>query len=205
MKHFLRQVFLTIIITLCLGSSYAETVILYNDNGQGGIKQTRADVIIKDGQYVVNFPNPYSYGGDKIQQCPVERVKDSAKLFYNQPKWAEKFEYVIITNSGYYDTDRCYFNMNSRWIPSPTNGPNDPYWIEPIRKLTVYGVGYDGSRDSYSALLVRYDGKLYLYFGDDYFVSIIESNSTPDPIAPPASRAYKYKAEISGRKVYFNL
>ncbi len=206
MKTLINRIVFVAIMACCSVWVSAESVILYSENGQGGIRQTRAEVTVADGQYVVKFPKP-SYGSTRTTtvQIPVQRVKDSASIMYRQKKWAEKYPYAIEVNGGWGSSDIYYFNMQSRWFPAPTYDPNDPYKMTPIKKLRVYRDG-DRGPEPVDVVLIDYQGSLYLYFGDDYFVGDVENNARPLDFAPSWSRQYKYRGRISGGwTVYFNL
>lgn len=203
MKQIVRLL-LTFILFGVVGA-HAETVILHSENGQGGIRKTSAQLSIVDGQYVVNFPQQSYNGSVTFQQIPVKRIKDSAKLMYNQKKWAEEYEYAIEISSGFMRTTPYYFNMMSQWIPSPVDDPNDPYRITPIKKINVY-IDYGSGPEASKMLLILYQGKNYIYWGDDFFVGIVESNARPDDFAPGWSRQFKFRAKTSGGwQSYFNI
>lgn len=168
-----------------------EALTLYRENGEGGIQSFDGNLIIQDGQYYVELP-----GHDF--PCKVYRVWDHADLAYRQKPWAQKYTYAI--QEGMYEP--YYFNMNSEWIPSLTDDPNDPYRITPIKKVRVYrGDGVDASDE----LLIFGNGKKMIYYGDDYFYATIQPVDYSDPYLPDWARNFQYWAEISGFRCYFNM
>lgn len=179
----------------------AEVITLYNDNQQGGIHKTSAKTIVVDGQYYVDFPITTHNGKVRTERHKVYRVKDNARLWYQQATWAEKYPYVIESN----DRTPYYFNMKSRWIPSLTQDPNDTETTIPQKKLTVMLLESDGRAVPMKVLLVKSQGTLMLYNGDEYFGYTIESNDNSNPLAPAWTRQYKYRSNISGFPVYFNI
>lgn len=185
--------------------SFAEDIVLYNDNGQGGIHQSAAKVIVDEGQYFVDLPVPTYNGKTKIEHLKVYRVKDSARLLYHQEKWATKYEYVVERPKGWSLTIPCYFNMKSPWKPSLTEDPNDPNQVIPIKKLLAYHADFNEGKTAIKVVLIKTQGKYMLYYGDDYFAANIESNSIPLEYAPAWSKNYKYRSKISGFDVYFNI
>ena len=146
-----------------------ETVTLYNDNGNGGIHQTTANVVVDEGQYFVDLPVPTYNGRTQTEHLKVYRVTDSARLLYNQARWAEPYVYVVERSNGFYSTTPYYFNMQSEWIPSLTEDPNDPYRVVPVKKLLGYHDDYQGRRTAIKVVLVQTQGNYMLYYGDDFF------------------------------------
>lgn len=182
-----------------------ETVTLYNDNGNGGIHQTTANVVVDEGQYFVDLPVPTYNGRTRTEHLKVYRVADSARLLYNQARWAEPYAYVVERSNGFYSTSPYYFNMQSEWIPSLTEDPNDPYRVVPVKKLVGYHDDYQGGRTPVKVVLVQTQGNYMLYYGDDFFAANIELNDRPLDYAPGWSRNFRFRATISGHTVYFNI
>ncbi|MDE5608715.1 MAG: hypothetical protein K2I64_07265 [Muribaculaceae bacterium] len=183
----------------------AETVTLYNDNGQGGIHQSTGKLIIEDGQYYVDLAVPTYGGNSKIEHLKVYRVRDDAGLLYRQDKWAEKYTYVVERSNGFYSSTPYYFNMKSPWRPSLTEDPSDPNFVRPIKKMFVYKDDYQGNKVAIKVVLIEKQGKYMLYYGDDFFGALIEPNTNIPNYAPIWAHDFDYCATISGFTVYFNL
>lgn len=205
MDRFLKLVMVVGLWTVGIFGACAESVVLFNDNGEGGIRRTTAKVVVEDGQYYVDFPVAGPNGRRKTERLKVYRVRDSASLMYHQAKWAEKYEYAVERRQGYSSTVPYYFNMKSTWKPSLTHDPGDPSHVEPIMKLTAYRDDFSGGKTAMKVVLIKTQGKHMLYYGDDFFGAVIESNKVPKRCSPAWSRKYKYRAEISGFDVYFNI
>lgn len=198
----LIQLFIFLLDTFARGG---ETLSLYSDNGQGGIHQSAGNLVVDEGQYYVDISIPSYNGKNKVEHLKVYRVKDSARLLYNQEKWAEKYTYVVDLSKGFYATTPYYFNMKSVWRPSLTEYPNAPYSIITIKKLIVYHDDFQGGRYAMKVVLIKTQGKYMLYFGDDFFAANIDSNAEPLNYAPLLTRNYKYRSKISGFEVFFNI
>lgn len=54
-------------------------------------------------------------------------------------------------------------------------------------------------------VLIKSQGKYMLYWGDDCFASIIEPNDMSTGYIPSWAKKYKYRAQVSGHTVYFNI
>lgn len=182
-----------------------ETITLYNDNGQGGIHQSIGKLVVDEGQYFVDLSVPTYNGKTEIEHLKVYRVKDSARLLYNQAKWAEKYAYVVERSKGFFSATPCYFNMKSVWRPSLTEDADDPYRVIPIKKIIAYQDDFNGGKTPIKVILIKTQGKYMLYFGDDFFGANIESNAKPLDYAPAWSRNFKYRTKISGFDVFFNI
>lgn len=191
-------------VILCALCANAETVVLYNNNGNGGIHKSTGKLIVVDGQYYVNMAVPSYNGRTTTERLKVYRVKDHAEYVYKQEKWAEKYAFVAERSSGFVST-LYYFNMRSAWRPSLTENRNDPNRVVPIKKLTVYSDDFNGGRNAQKVVLIKTQGKYMLYYGDPYFAANIESNYPPLNYAPAWSRNYNRRAKISGLDVFFNL
>lgn len=184
----------------------AEDLILYNDNGEGGIHKSRGKLVVSEGQYYVDL-TVSAYGGKtKVERLKVERVRDSARILYNRDKWAERYVYVVERTAGPFRVDPYYFNMKSPWRPSLTQDPDDPNRIVPVKKIYVYRDDWNGGKIAVKAVVVKNEGQWYLYTGDDFFYSYIESNDEPvDSPEPAWTRKYKYRAKISMMWHFFNM
>lgn len=169
----------------------AETINLYNDNGRGGIHQSTGDLVIDEGQYYVDIIDTFH----QEQHLRVYRICDDAHLMYKQPRWAEEYQYAIEWNN-----DTFYFNMMNPWLPSLT----EKIYIKPVRKLTAYR-NDNGGRESVDVVLVENNEKYCLYYGARNFVAIIQPNTDIPDYAPAWVRNYRYRSDISGIRVYFNL
>ena len=128
----MKSILTFLTICLCALAVNAESVTLYSDNGQGGIHQSSGKTIVIDGQYYVDMTIPVYKGRTKTERHKVYRVKDNARLYYNQAKWAEKYKYVVEANNHV----PYYFNMKGVWKPSLT-GSNNPDNTVPQKKLTA--------------------------------------------------------------------
>ena len=186
-------------------SAHSETVTLYNDNGNGGIHRSTGRLVIDEGQYYVDLDMPSYNGKTKVEHLKVYRVKDSARLLYNQDKWAGKYRYVVERSRSFFSTTPYYFNMSSKWIPSHTEDPDDPDRVIPIKKLTAYRCNLHDEPEAFKVVLVKTQGKYLLYHGDEFFCARIESNARPLDFAPAWARQFKYRSKISGFNVYFNI
>lgn len=203
MTHIYKSLLLCV-IALFTTSLHAENIVLYNDNGAGGIHKSSGKLVTFEGQYYVDLYKRLPNGRRDVKRLKVYRVKDEARLLYNQAKWAGKYAYVVEETFGF-QTVPYYFNMKSRWRPSRTANPNDPYSVVPVKKLWVYRDDYNGGYTPVKTVLIKTQGKYMLYFGDDFFAAEIFSNARPLPNAPSWSRKYKYRSSISGFDVYFNM
>ena len=199
--------FLYISLFMLIGSaiSRAETVIVYNDNGNGGIHQTVGQIVVDDGQYFLNIAFPGYNGTVERKHLKVQRVKDSARLMYNQDEWAEKYLYVVEINRGFSLTDPYYFNMDYEWIPSPTEDSSYPERIITIKKLYVYYDNWNGGWNTMKTVLIKKGCSYLLYYGDEMFAAVIERNYNIPSYAPSWVHRYSYKSQISGFTVYFNF
>ncbi len=182
-----------------------EAITLYNDNGEGGIHKSTGKLVEVEGQYYVDLHIPRYNGDMDTERLKVYRVKDSARLLLNQDKWAEKYIYVVERRKGFLSTTPYYFNMRSVWKPSLTEDPDDPGRIIPVKKLTAYRQDLDDSKNAFTVVLVKMQGKYMIYYGDVFFLASIKSNSKPLDYAAPWTRNYKYRTVISGFNVYFNI
>lgn len=201
----MTRCFLMTVMMLVALMATGETVTLYNDNGNGGIHQTTANVVVDEGQYFVDLPVPTYNGRTRTEHLKVYRVTDSARLLYNQARWAEPYVYVVERSNGFYSTTPYYFNMQSEWIPSLTDDPAAPYRVVPVKKLVGYHDDYQGGYTAVKVVLVQTQGNYMLYYGDDFFAANIELNDLPLDYAPGWSRNFRFRATISGHTVYFNI
>ncbi len=200
----LNRIVQLLVVLFVAFAAKGETVFLYSDNGEGGIHQSVGRLVVDEGQYYVDLPVATYGGRTKTEHLKVYRVMDSARRLYDQPKWTEKYAYVVERGGGYYGNP-CYFNMKSEWRPSLTDDPDNPGRVVPVRKLLVYETDFNGGQTAIKVVLIKTQGKYMLYFGDDFFAALIESNARPLDYAPDWSRKYKYRAQISGFDVYFDL
>lgn len=191
---------------MCVSTINAEKVLLFNDNGSGGIHQTMANIVIEEGQYYVDLPITGYNGSNSIERFKVYRIKDSARLMYNQDHWAEKYMYVVERPKSFFSTVPYYFNMDMEWKPSLTSNPDDPDYVKPIKKITAYRDDYfQGKKEAIKVVLVEKQGTYLLYYGDDFFGANVISNKVPLDYAPSWSEEYEFRAKISGFQVYFNI
>lgn len=178
----------------------AETVTLYNDNGEGGIHRSNGKLVVTEGQYYVDV-TVETYGGrTKTERLKVYRVKDSARLYYEQPRWAEKLVYIVYNNRTDY-----YFNMKSPWRPPLTEDPDDPARVVPIKKITAYRDDWNGGYDARKFLLVKKSGSYMLYYGDDFFGALVCPNDPRSNDGPAWSKKFKYFSVVSGLTYYYNI
>ncbi|MCH5318652.1 MAG: hypothetical protein J1E38_02955 [Paramuribaculum sp.] len=196
----IRLLSLLLLFIVC-GSAYsAENVVLFSENGQGGIKRTTGKLIVYQGQYYVDIP--VGRGSERLK---VSRISDSARLIYHRKKWAEKYRYVAEKSDGWFYSEPYYFNMTSRWIPSPTEDPSDPYRIVPVKKLWGYHTDFNGGRTPMKLVLIKTQGKYMIYYGDEMFAAEIYPNKSTSANEPAWTRNFKYCCRVSGFDVYFNI
>lgn len=189
------------LLCFCIMSVNAEVITLYNDNGQGGIHKSTGKTTVIEGQYYIDVSVPLYKGKTKTERHKVYKVNENARLMYQQPKWAEKYTYVIEAS----DRTPYYFNMKSAWKPSLTQDPDDPTRTIPVKKLTVMRNEFDGHGSPMTVLLVKSGGKYHLYDGDDCFGYAIEHNDNSEPSFPSWTRKYKYRSKVGGWYVFFNI
>ncbi len=185
-------------------AAQGETVYLYNDNGRGGIHRTAATLVVDDGQYFVDVPQKSYDGKIKKERLKVYRIKDEAYYLYHRPKWAAKYVYVAARPLGFFTVQCYYFNMKSKWRPSLTQDPDDPNRIIPVKWIMGY---YDneGAISKRRLLVIRCNGKLSIYSGDDMFSHKILENDHPEILDPAWTRQFRYYTDFMPPKVFFNL
>lgn len=200
-NNIMKRIMIFVSLSIFVLSLKAETVAVFNDNGEGGIHKSMGTTIIVDGQYYIDINVPTYNGRTRKVRMKVYRVKDYARLLYHQDKWAEKYVYVALDNrNGTY-----YFNMKSRWIPSLTESKDDPNRVVPIKKIIVYRDEFVGQGVPDKMVLIKANGQYMLYWGDDFFCARIYPNDGRNYDMAPWAHKFKYCAEISGFTVYFNI
>ena len=108
---------MTVMMLVALAAT-GETVTLYNDNGNGGIHQTTANVVVDEEQYFVDLPVPTYNGRTRTEHLKVYRVADSARLLTIKLDGPSLRYMWRSAPNGFYSTTPYYFNMKSEWIPS---------------------------------------------------------------------------------------
>lgn len=198
-----------IIVTACLvQAGTVENVTLYNDNGRGGISQTRAQLVVDEGQYYVDFDENLEGIRTQRRHIKVYRVHDNVELWLAQPKWAEKYTYVAYEGGGLFQKQYFYyFNMRSPWRPSLTDDMNSSTAIKPLAKLEVYRDDWNGGWTSMTVIYVKQGGNYYLATGSQCYdvLYYVRLNDTNDTSLPYWARQYKYYSTISGLTYYFNV
>lgn len=200
----MRQVIVTI-LALAFGFGLnAEKVILYNDNGEGGIHKTVGRLVVSEGQYYVDMPIPTYSGKTRIERLKVYRVKDNAWFVYHQDRWAEKYVYAVEWIRGW-ESIPYFFNMRSPWRPSLTEDDRIPNKMIPIVKVKAYSEDYGGDKYGMIGVVVKMEGSYYFYGGSEHMVAKIYSNKVPLEYAPAWARNYKWRADFIANPCYFNI
>lgn len=203
-QYIMRNILL-LMFTLLAALAKGQSITLYSDNGQGGIHRSTGRLVVDEGQYYIDLPIAAYNGGSKTERLKVCRVRDHARLLYNQDKWAEKYAYVVERSKSWSQTTPYYFNMTAPWRPSLTEDADNPNKVTPLKKLFVYYDNFQGGKQAMKVVLVKARETLMLYCGDEMFGATVEPNTALPNHAPAWARSYKFRAKISGFDVYFNI